>query len=40
MLDILESGRKLRSSGMAFFIEDLENFGTQHYRKTWDEMEN
>ncbi len=39
MLDILESGRKLRSGGMAFFIEDLENFGTQHYRKTWDEVE-
>lgn len=39
MLDILESGRKLRSSGMAFFLEDLKHFGTQHYRTTWDEME-
>ncbi len=39
MLDILESGGKLRSSGMAFFIDDLKYFGTQHYRKTWDEME-
>jgi hypothetical protein len=39
MLDILESGRKLRSSGMAFFQEDLKHFGTSHYRKSWDEME-
>ncbi|MFA6293636.1 MAG: hypothetical protein WC637_17750 [Victivallales bacterium] len=39
MMDILESGRKLRSSGMAFFIEDLKYFGTGHYRKSWDEME-
>ena len=38
MFDILESGKKLRSSGMAFFIEDLKHFGTGHYRKTWDEM--
>jgi hypothetical protein len=38
MLDVLESGRKLRSGGMAFFIEDLKKFGTQHYRKIWDEQ--
>ncbi len=32
MLGILESGRKLRSGGMAFFIEDMDGFGKQCYR--------
>ncbi|HBC86079.1 MAG TPA: hypothetical protein DCZ94_03905 [Lentisphaeria bacterium] len=33
MLGILESGRKLRSGGMAFFIEDIGKFGKQAYRE-------
>jgi hypothetical protein len=35
MLDVVCSGRKLRSAGMFFFENDLEYYGTGHYRKTW-----
>lgn len=33
MLDILQSGGKLRSGGMFFLKEDLKYFGNQYYRK-------
>ncbi len=35
MLDILESGGKLRSSGMFFLRDDLGRFGTQRYRNSF-----
>ena len=33
MLHILKSGKKLRASGMLFFKDDLDKFGTGYYRK-------
>lgn len=33
MLEILESGKRLRTGGMLLFAEDLPRFGTQCYRK-------
>ncbi|MDD2402951.1 MAG: acyltransferase domain-containing protein [Victivallaceae bacterium] len=35
MLEIVESGRKLRSSGMFYLINDLEHFGHSYYRKNF-----
>lgn len=35
MLGILDSGRKLRTTGMFFAVEDLGSYGTQHYRRTF-----
>ncbi|NLZ62871.1 MAG: hypothetical protein GX902_03590 [Lentisphaerae bacterium] len=34
VLEILESGQRLRSGGMLLFAEDLEHFGTAFYRRT------
>lgn len=36
MVEILESGRLLRNSGMLMFREDLPRFGSQYYRACWD----
>ena len=33
MLEILESGERLRTGGMLLFLEDLEWFGTSYYRR-------
>jgi hypothetical protein len=35
MLDILASGRRLRSGGMFILPEHLESFGREYYRRTW-----
>lgn len=38
LLEIVESGRKLRSSGMFFLLDDLEYFGSCHYRRSAKEQ--
>jgi hypothetical protein len=38
MLEILESGERLRTGGMLLFAEDLPRFGTQCYRNDFKEL--
>lgn len=38
LLDILDSGRKLRASGMILAAEDLEHYGTQVYRRNYSSV--
>lgn len=33
MIEILESGERLRTAGMLYFAEDFDKFGTAFYRK-------
>ncbi len=35
MLDILESGRRLRLQGMFYLFDDIPQFGTEYYRNNW-----
>ena len=35
MLDILDSGQKLRCGGMFILSENISSFGEEHYRKNW-----
>ena len=38
LLDVLESGRTLRTTGMIYFRSDLERFGGEPYRSDWRPM--
>ena len=35
ILSILDEGRRLRTGGMLFLAEDLDKFGTKHYRNSF-----
>ncbi len=37
VVEHLAAGRRLRSSGMFVMVEDLDSYGTEHYRSTWDQ---
>ena len=40
MLSLLDEGKRLRSGGMLFLTKDIEQFGTQYYRRQFEIPEN
>jgi hypothetical protein len=36
VLEYLAKGHRWRGGGMFYLLEDLQHFGTQHYRKNWN----